>query len=106
MCFCCDVEVYGNPKFWWWSNYVCWTCRIQNGVKKTATYSKEIGRICYRCHQPMTDVGYKFRTPKKNDVKKWNQLKNTWSIQKKYINGEQTCVAPKILNTRRDFKYI
>ena len=98
MCFYCDREVYGNPQTWWYVNYVCWTCRVQNG----ATHSKidkdkdKGGRICYRCHNQMTDVGFKFKTPKKNNIKQWKILEKTWENQCKTINGEKIYVGPKI----------
>lgn len=95
MCFYCDRNVKGNPKFWWYLNYVCWTCRIQNGVKKDVNYKIEKGRICYKCNQPMINVGFKFKTPKKHDIKKWKQLENTWENQYKFINKEKCYVGPK-----------
>ena len=98
MCFYCDRNVKGQPEGWWWFNYVCWTCRVQNGVKKPSGINAENdkgGRICYRCHNLMTEVGFKFRTPKKNDVKQWKRLEQTWENQYKYINGEKKYVGPK-----------
>jgi len=32
----------------------------------------------------MIDVGFKFKPPKKNNIKKWNELKKTWTSQKIY----------------------
>lgn len=98
MCFYCQRNVHGNPKPWWWRNYVCWTCHVQNGLKKPCETNVDInkrGRICYRCHNQMTDVGFKFRTPKKNDIKQWKYLEKTWENQYKYINGEKTYIGPK-----------
>ena len=33
MCFYCDREVKRKPQTWWYKNYVCLTCRVQNGIK-------------------------------------------------------------------------
>lgn len=41
MCFYCDREVKGNPQNWWYENYVCWTCRVQNGLKKPGNITIE-----------------------------------------------------------------
>lgn len=95
MCFYCDREVKGNPQLWWYTNFVCWTCRIQNGVKKQFTGTIDNGRKCYRCHQDMTDVGFKFRVPKKQDVHKWKHLQNTWENQYTIQNGVKCYVGPK-----------
>ncbi len=106
MCFYCDRNAYGNPKYWWWDNYVCWNCRVQNGILKnnTGKYNKHCGgRICYKCNQQMTNVGFKFKTPKKNDVKKWKELENTWAKQTKIINGNVVDVAPKGIHNPQTF---
>ena len=149
MCFYCDREVKGNPQPWWYKNYVCWTCRVQNGIKnnpmtleieknntkhrrsdfycvflkaiqrnndcedETIPENKnknkikenvyETGRICYRCNNPMVDVGFKFRTPKKNDVKQWKHLQETWEVQQQYINGVSTYVGPKVRTWKQNF---
>ncbi len=98
MCFYCDRQAKGNPQFWWYKNYVCWNCRVQNGVKKHTTVNEENdkgGRICYRCNNLMTDVGFKFRTPKKSDIKTWKNLEKTWENQYKKINGKEIYVGPK-----------
>lgn len=92
MCFYCDRNIRGNVEPWWYLNYVCWTCRIQNGVKSSYDHGD---RICYRCHNQMTDVGFKFKTPKKNDVKQWKHLEKKWEYQYKYINGEKKYIGPK-----------
>lgn len=92
MCFYCDREVKGNPQFWWYKNYVCWTCRVQNGVTKQ---KEEGGRICFRCNQPMVNVGFKFKTPKKSDIKSWKDLQKTWQVQQKFVDGVETYVGPK-----------
>ena len=125
-------EVKGNPQTWWYENYVCWTCRVQNGVKNdplflgtkkqicsnnlTNEYFKTIrtfkkeekekkdnGRICYRCHNQMVDVGFKFKTPKKYDVKQWKHLEQTWENQYKFINGVKTYVGPKKCKVQQSF---
>ena len=109
MCFYCDRNVKGNPQPCWYLNYVCWTCRVQNGVKidpvllKTKKEIYNNGRICYRCNNQMVNVGFKFRTPKKNNVKQWNHLKKTWENQYKYINGVETYVGPKIRKVKQTF---
>ncbi len=131
MCFYCDREVKGNPQSWWYENYVCWNCRVQNGVKNdsfllgtkkqicnsnlTHKYFRtirkkpkindnennnlpkrvETGRICYNCNNQMIDVGFKFKTPKKTNIKQWKHLEATWENQHKYINGVKTYVGPK-----------
>jgi hypothetical protein len=134
MCFYCDRKVKGgNPRYWWYLNFVCWTCRVQNGIFKSNTekqdiknersnkyyeslqytnktssslvenenYSKkEINkngcRVCYKCNQLMTNVGVKFKTPKKNNIKKWKNLQKVWENQFKYDkNGNSIYVGPK-----------
>lgn len=97
MCFYCERNAHGNPKPWWYLNYVCWTCRVQNGVKKPSEIPEKNkgGRVCYKCHCIMTNVGFKFRTPKKNDIKQWKHLETTWENQIKHINGEEKYVGPK-----------
>jgi len=102
MCFYCDREVKGNPQTWWYENYVCWNCRGQNGLKNDPILLKnnkiehiETGRICYRCHNPMVNVGFKFKTPKKSDLKKWKELEKTWENQYVYLNGIKNYVGPK-----------
>ena len=97
MCFYCQRNAHGNPKPWWYLNYVCWTCCVQNGVKKPSVITRDNdkgGRICYKCHNLMTEVGFKFRTPKKNDIKQWKHLETTWENQYKTINGEKTYIGP------------
>lgn len=42
----------------------------------------------------MINVGFKFKTPKKNDTKKWQMLEKTWENQYKLINGEKNYVGP------------
>lgn len=147
MCFYCDREVNGNPQPWWYANYVCWTCRVQNGLKndplflptkkqrrsvklyfdylKTQKKSKnkdteiefeksveheidfqkqvDTGRICYKCNNPMVDVGFKFKTPKKNDIKQWKHLQETWEVQQQCINGVSTYVGPKVKTWKQSF---
>jgi len=98
MCFYCDRQVKGNPQFWWYCNYVCWTCKIQCGVKHQIDFLQENnkgGRICYKCNKQMTDVGFKFKTPKKNNIKQWTTLEKTWENQYKCIDGIKTYVGPK-----------
>lgn len=98
MCFYCDREVRGNSQSWWWTNWVCWTCRVQNGVKKPCEVTESNdkgGRVCYRCHNLMTDVGFKFKTPKKSDKARWKLLELTWENQHKTIKGVKTYVGPK-----------
>jgi hypothetical protein len=107
MCFYCEREVKGNPQFWWYLNYVCWNCRVQNGVTKNPVKNSDIntnGRICYRCHQQMTEVGFKFRTPKKNNIKEWSRLQKTWENQYKYDeNGNKIYVGPKSRIVKQQF---
>lgn len=97
MCFYCDRDVKGNPQPWWYESYVCWTCHVQNGLKHCEINIdvKKGGRICYRCRNQMTEVGFKFRTPKKNDIKQWKYLEKNWENQYKYINGEKKYIGPK-----------
>ncbi len=104
MCFYCDRNINGNEQRWWWLNYVCWNCRVQNGILKQ-DFEKTIdtGRICYRCNKPMTNVGFKFKTPKKNDVKKWKSLENTWENQSKYIDGKIIYTGPKKRIVKQSF---
>ncbi len=89
MCFYCDRK----GESWWWQNYVCWNCRVQNGVCKSNDLPG--GRVCYKCNQPMIDVGFKFRTPKKKDVKQWKHLEKTWENQYRYIGWERINVGPR-----------
>ena len=105
MCFYCDREVNGNPQFWWYLNFVCWTCRVQNGVKKNKLEnSNKSSRICYRCNQPMTEVGVKFKTPKKDNIKEWLHLEKTWENQYKYDkDGNKIYVGPKTCIVKKKF---
>lgn len=98
MCFYCDREVKGNPQIWWYKNFVCWNCRIQNGLKHSSNLTEEndtCNKICYRCNQIMTDVGFKFKTPSKNNIKQWKFLEKTWQYQYKYNNSEKIYIGPK-----------
>lgn len=135
MCFYCDREIKGNPQPWWYENYVCWKCCIQNGVKKDYSFlgtKKQIrsnklknkylkimgnfkeeenkqnqpinkGRICYKCHNKMVDVGFKFKTPKKYDTKKWKHLEKTWENQYIYKNGIKTYIGPENRKVKQSF---
>jgi hypothetical protein len=104
MCFYCDREAKGNPQPWWYVNYVCWNCHVQNGVKKDETNNKKKGgRICYRCHAPMVNVGFKFKTPKKNNSKQWEVLQKTWENQYVTIQDEQTYVGPLNKKVKQKF---
>ena len=133
MCLLCDRAIKGTDRYWWYCNFVCWTCRVQNGVDKSKTdkqdlkdeksnkfyrsfqymekpssstvddekYTvkqpkmKHITRTCYRCNQPMVNVGFKFKTPKKTDIKQWKLLEKTWENQRKIVNGKEIYVGPK-----------
>lgn len=97
MCFYCNRNTKGNPQFWWYVNYVCWNCRVQNGVKKCQINRENDkgGRICYKCHIQMTNVGFKFKTPKKKDIKQWKLLEKTWENQYISINNQKIYTGPK-----------
>lgn len=44
----------------------------------------------------MTDVGFKFKTPKKDNIKEWQNLKKVWENQFKYDEkGNKIYVGPK-----------
>ncbi len=43
----------------------------------------------------MTNVGFKFKTPKKTDIKQWTLLEKTWENQHITTNGIKTYVGPK-----------
>lgn len=108
MCFYCDREVKGNAQAWWYQNYVCWSCRVQNGIsnqseEKICKETDKGGRICYRCHKQMVNVGFKFKTPKKSDIKKWKQLEKTWENQHITINGVNTYIGPKNRVVKQSF---
>jgi hypothetical protein len=96
MCFYCDRNARGNPKPWWYVNYVCWTCRVQNGLKisETNITNNKGGKYCYKCHNQMIDVGFKFKTPKKNDIKQWKILEKTWEYQYIITNNNRIYVGP------------
>jgi hypothetical protein len=131
MCFYCDRDT--TARYWWYLNFVCWNCRVQNGVSysnivkqniknersnkyyKSLQYTnktnssivenehyikkeinKKICRVCYKCNQLMTDVGVKFKTPKKDNIKEWKNLEKVWETQFKYDDkGEEIYVGPK-----------
>ena len=98
MCFYCERNTKGNPQYWWYVNFVCWTCRVQNGVKKPCQINSENnkgGRICYKCNVHMTDVGFKFKTPKKKDIKQWKLLEKTWENQYITINKKKIYTGPQ-----------
>jgi hypothetical protein len=54
------------------SKYACFTCRY------TVKHGKE---KCPTCGGPMENVGTKFKTPPKRDVKEWAILKVWWLDQ-------------------------
>ena len=43
----------------------------------------------------MVNVGFKFKTPKKSDIKSWKHLQKTWQVQQKFVDGVETYVGPK-----------
>jgi hypothetical protein len=85
MCFYCYRDKSSNH--WWCDNYVCWNCHVQCGV--TNSDYNGGGRICHKCNKFMVNVGFKFKTPKKNNVKKWKELKETWENQSVRIDGKR-----------------
>lgn len=139
MCFYCDRDT--NSRYWWYLNFVCWNCRVQNGVfnnnivkqniknehsnhyYKTLQYNnktnssivenenyskkeinKKISRVCYKCNQLMTDVGCKFKTPKKNNIKEWKNLEKVWTTQFKYDEkGNTIYIGPKNKVVKQNF---
>jgi hypothetical protein len=52
---------------------VCVNCRI--AFSHGMNYNNIISRICPQCKNEMVNVDYKFRAPKKNNVKKWETIK-------------------------------
>jgi hypothetical protein len=98
MCFYCDM---GHAPSWWWKNWVCWTCRVQCGQLKTPIPINQ-GRICYRCNKPMTNVGFKFKTPKKSNKANWKILQSTWENQYKYScdKGKYVGPSPRVVSQR------
>ncbi len=45
----------------------------------------------------MTDVGFKFKTPKKKDIKQSKLLEKTWENQYQYINNKKIYTGPQIV---------
>jgi hypothetical protein len=43
----------------------------------------------------MTDVGFKFKTPKKKDIKQWKLLEKTWENQYQLINNKKIYTGPQ-----------
>jgi hypothetical protein len=39
-------------------------------------YDSIISRMCPQCKNEMVNVDYKFKPPKKDDIKKWEVMKN------------------------------
>ena len=52
---------------------VCLNCRI--AFSYGMDYNNVISRVCPQCKNEMVNVNYKFRAPKKNDIKKWETIK-------------------------------
>jgi hypothetical protein len=69
---------------------VCLNCRsaFSNGMN----FDNVIQRICPQCKKEMINVNYKFRPPKKNEIKKWETIKylleNGFYFQHIYENGK------------------
>ena len=69
---------------------VCVNCRI------TFSYGMDnnniISRICPQCKNEMINVDYKFKSPKKEDIKKWETIKylleNGFYFQHIYENNK------------------
>lgn len=61
------------------------------------------GRICHRCNKQMINVGFKFKTPKKNNIKQWKLLEKSWENQYLSINGVSTYVGPKKRIVKQSF---
>ena len=52
---------------------VCINCRI--AFSCGMDYENIISRVCPQCKNEMINVDYKFRAPKKDNIKKWETIK-------------------------------
>lgn len=82
-----------HSDLWMRCNWVCWTCQVQCGQLKTPIPINK-GRICFSCNCPMTNVGTKFKTPKKSNKAKWKLLQSKWENQYKFFNSNGEYVGP------------
>ena len=58
--------------------FACFQCRI-TADKQTNDSIYDSWKFCPKCSKPMDCVGKKFQGPKKNKIKQWKQLEETWS---------------------------
>ena len=72
------------------NKFVCLNCRIT--FSYGMDYDNIIPRTCPQCKNEMINVDYKFKSPKKNDIKKWEIIKylleNGFYFQHIYENNK------------------
>ncbi len=64
--WCYKFDMIGKTKK---SPHVCFECRIYNKRDRNGN-----DPVCYKCNQPMVYIGEKFRPPKQDDKKGWDQV--------------------------------
>jgi hypothetical protein len=91
------TEIMGNKS-------VCLNCRI--AFSHGMDFNDIIQRICPQCRKEMINVNYKFKPPKKNEIKKWETieylLENGFYFQHIYENGK-TVKYPENINEAKIF---
>jgi hypothetical protein len=54
-------------------SYVCWVCR--NVRRAEARYDESFLVRCPDCSEPMTELGWRVRVPRRDDLGAWDRLK-------------------------------
>jgi len=96
MCYLQDL-IYGRHPWWFFTRSVCWDCRILGNTlheRKHIKNKTHTNRKCPSCANIMTKVGYKFKAPCKNNIKKWKLLQKTWEVQYICENGVYKYIGP------------
>jgi len=83
---------------------VCLDCRI--AFSHGMDFNNIILRMCPQCKSEMINVNYKFKPPKKSEVKKWETVKflleNEFYYQHIYEDGK-TVKYPENINDAKIF---
>jgi hypothetical protein len=91
------MKIMGNKS-------VCLNCRM--AFNYGMNFDNVIQRICPQCKKEMVNVNYKFRPPKKDEIKKWETVKylleNGFYFQHIYEN-EKTVKYPENINDEKIF---